>query len=534
MAKLQTNKHSPSSISTSHATIQLLLIALGLIVRTLAIIHAENKLDFDESMVGIMALNIYEGHDFPLYFYGAPHNIGGAIEAYCAALLFSIFGPSGLAVKIALLPLWLATALLLLSFLKKTHPPKALTASMAFFSIATPFFVDFSQKARGGFIESAFLSLLIFHSAFPLAMPGKKEKTRLKILLLGGLCGFSAFVSEMTYPVVAMAFSWVLWGKWKRRYEFSSFFTLGALVGFSPRIALFLSGELPRNSALSPLIHGKTNFLTPHDILFSLNFILTPGTLGVSITAILAIWILKRQNSERTIRLGVALITYFLLYMMAYTISGYRYGAAIPPSRILYVLYPAISIFLGMAFFPVSGKFSKIHSIALLCSALIWLLPTSIYLGNWIAGGSPRARKHWYGKWSVVDGKELHASLLALKPYLVFTSYHIGSPLFFAEYLSEYAEHPPPTVPIAFDWKAASEVPANAPVAILLYPGSKQETEIVGSLKKNAVPFHMAQMENVVILYGIPAGKLKKAMPDMPLDMNVDVMPPVINPGGFN
>ena len=54
--------------------------------------------------MGIMALHIARGHDRPVFFYGQDYM--GATEAYLAAALFRVFGPSTLALRLPLVGLY--------------------------------------------------------------------------------------------------------------------------------------------------------------------------------------------------------------------------------------------------------------------------------------------------------------------------------------------------------------------------------------------------------------------------------------------
>src|SRR5574340_1153431 len=72
-----------------------LLIALAL--RAWLIIHTHGMIDGDEALVGIQAERILQGN-FPVYFYGIPYF--GSLEAYLAAPIVAITGPSPYALRI--------------------------------------------------------------------------------------------------------------------------------------------------------------------------------------------------------------------------------------------------------------------------------------------------------------------------------------------------------------------------------------------------------------------------------------------------
>ncbi|HLY32878.1 MAG TPA: hypothetical protein VKQ36_17775, partial [Ktedonobacterales bacterium] len=73
-----------------------LAIALGLVMRVFLVIHTNAMIDGDEALLGIQAERILQGQ-FPIYFPGQAYM--GSLEAYFAAALFAIFGPSNWALR---------------------------------------------------------------------------------------------------------------------------------------------------------------------------------------------------------------------------------------------------------------------------------------------------------------------------------------------------------------------------------------------------------------------------------------------------
>ncbi len=65
----------------------------------------------DECLVGLMGMHVAQGHDFPLFFYGQRYGLA-LVEASAAALSFAIFGVGPVALKAAILAVWIVGALL--------------------------------------------------------------------------------------------------------------------------------------------------------------------------------------------------------------------------------------------------------------------------------------------------------------------------------------------------------------------------------------------------------------------------------------
>src|SRR3954447_15130924 len=89
-----------------------LALGIAVVVRVLLIARAPGILDADEALVGIQAERIAAGaaHPLPVFFYGQPYM--GALEAYLAAGLFHLVGPSVPALR--LVPLFFALLLVAL------------------------------------------------------------------------------------------------------------------------------------------------------------------------------------------------------------------------------------------------------------------------------------------------------------------------------------------------------------------------------------------------------------------------------------
>src|SRR5215472_7476052 len=73
-----------------------LCLLLAFVLRMWLVIRTHGIVDGDEALVGIQAEHILRG-ELPMYFYGQPYM--GSLEAYFAALIFAIFGPSAWALR---------------------------------------------------------------------------------------------------------------------------------------------------------------------------------------------------------------------------------------------------------------------------------------------------------------------------------------------------------------------------------------------------------------------------------------------------
>ncbi|MGH7828251.1 MAG: ArnT family glycosyltransferase, partial [Candidatus Binatia bacterium] len=154
----------------------------------------------DEAVVGLMGKHIAAGVELPLFFYGQQYL--GAFEAYLAALSFSIFGISMVALK--LVPLMFSIMLLFVVYLlgTKLFDPRVGVVSAALIAVPSPYFFGWGFKARGGFIEYVVLSLIVL-LLFSLIYFHRKDSFWL-YGLWGFFAGFSLWVNQLILPFLAL------------------------------------------------------------------------------------------------------------------------------------------------------------------------------------------------------------------------------------------------------------------------------------------------------------------------------------------
>src|SRR5215203_3913047 len=94
------------------------LLVLFVIARSVVFIFWEEaQFDADQAVMGLMAKHISQGRAFPVFFYGSNHIL--AVEAWLAAPVFLLAGVSVATLKLPLLVVNIAIALLLLRLLER-------------------------------------------------------------------------------------------------------------------------------------------------------------------------------------------------------------------------------------------------------------------------------------------------------------------------------------------------------------------------------------------------------------------------------
>lgn len=118
--------------------------------------------DSDEAVFGLMAKHLAEGRAFPLFMYGQNYIL--AVEAWLAAPLFLLFGPSVAALKAPLFAINIAVGVLLVWLLEREcglRPLHGLVSSL-FFVLAPPGTVATLMAASGGNVEPFLYILLLW------------------------------------------------------------------------------------------------------------------------------------------------------------------------------------------------------------------------------------------------------------------------------------------------------------------------------------------------------------------------------------
>jgi hypothetical protein len=139
-----------------------LVAAAVLVIARIAVflIWEQSAFDSDQAIFGLMAKHIVEGRAFPVFIYGDNYML--ALQAWLAAPLFAIFGPSVAVLKIPVALVNVATAMLLVWILirdAKLTPAIAFVASL-FFILMPPVMSKLLVETGGGNPEP-FLYVLV-------------------------------------------------------------------------------------------------------------------------------------------------------------------------------------------------------------------------------------------------------------------------------------------------------------------------------------------------------------------------------------
>ncbi len=147
---------------TSNRWIQLLLAGLVLARSAVFVFWEQSSIDSNQAVIGLMAKHVSELRAFSAFMYGQNYML--AVEAWLAAPLFAVAGPSLVALKLPLLAINLAVALLLLKLLQRESELTPALAAIAavFFVVPPPGTAVHLLRPSGGIVEPLLYVLLLW------------------------------------------------------------------------------------------------------------------------------------------------------------------------------------------------------------------------------------------------------------------------------------------------------------------------------------------------------------------------------------
>ena len=143
-------------------SIRLLLAALVIARSTVFVFWPASQFDSDQAVTGLMAKHLAELRAFPVFWYGQTYMLG--VEAWLAAPVMIVLGATVTALKLPLLAMNVAIALLLFHGLTRDEGLDEARAAFAtlFFVVAAPITAAHFVTANGGNVEPSFYVLLLW------------------------------------------------------------------------------------------------------------------------------------------------------------------------------------------------------------------------------------------------------------------------------------------------------------------------------------------------------------------------------------
>ena len=508
------------------------LLVIGVLLRLVILIAAENRLDADEATVGVMALDILEKKYYPFFFYGNAYNGGGAFEAYLGALGFALFGPSEITLKGCVLLLWTVSGLLFAGLCRRALAGDKAILAMFFFCVGTPFFLEWSLKARGGYAETVLLTIFLFW----LGAPHQKvaHRWRFKALVFGIASGIGVWLSEMLLIALPFSAGWFILNT-RRRREAGLLMLAGCFVGLLPLIFYNLThqyGHLRQSMVFSFFQPGNrlSEPLSLSGMILSASFTLGKAWPLLLMTLFAGGYRLVRLRDRW--ELGHFMLIHTAVYTTVYWLSGFRF-LEIPPSRLLYALYPGVAVLFACAVWGSHRQSGPIRRVLVAAVIVLWVFSTLAPISGWIASGKPRETGSWRGSWSLVDGAGLFRRLVDSGVQVVYLNYWKGQSLSFASRCEQHRNPEAPGLSV-FWWFPDKPPQSGQKAAVVLNPLGPLAAAVENSLRAGGITYERFLWDGHVVFSGLDSALMHRGSGLPRVIMQNDWQPMPESPDGFN
>ncbi|GCE22903.1 ArnT family glycosyltransferase [Dictyobacter kobayashii] len=237
------------------------LLVFATLVRLLLIYFNWPTTNSDETNMGLVARHIAYNGDWPIFFYGQPYM--GPVEAYLAAPLFHLLGPSLFALRLELLLFFVLFLLGMYILTSLLHTQKLGLFVCLLFSFGSPDVIARQLKAVGEYPETEFFAVAICVITIWLALSvyairENKRTSAGRIFIygvLGLIIGLSLWVDMLILPFVCMGIVFLLLFCRRECFSWAGLsLVIGTLIGLIPLIIYNLSVPFDQNS-INILLH---------------------------------------------------------------------------------------------------------------------------------------------------------------------------------------------------------------------------------------------------------------------------------------
>ena len=385
----------------------LIIILLGCALRLDFLFASNFRIDSDEAIVGLMAKHILEGKNIPIFYYGQHYM--GSFESIMVAALSLFFGLS--TVTLRLVPTICSIVLIPVAYkLAKLVSPKNISnefvglTTALFFALPPSALLEWSTKARGGFIEVLLISALSF---LYLVKFVKKDVCTKDLYFSCFLLGVGWWVNnQILYSMIAWAITagifLLISYKIVDTVKITVISAVAWLIGSSPwwvynilndwvSLGMFESGtkeeifkHIAGVFAISlPILHGGIRFWH-HDEIFPGAKYFVFANLILCLIAVLYLIVSNCFNKKEII--PVILITVFpIICITIFSISSFGYLIEAP--RYLLPIYVGTFVWQGLFAGVLFSRFKILSYIYV--SSIIIIQLTSFYLNGRSIPGEP-------------------------------------------------------------------------------------------------------------------------------------------------
>ncbi|WP_373306829.1 hypothetical protein [Micromonospora gifhornensis] len=205
----------------------------------------------DEATMGLAALHISRGQEFPVWFYGQTYM--GTLEAWLAAPLFAVAGPSTFVLRLPTLAMYALFVLLIWRLtLRLTGDHWFALLVVGLLALGSDRIVKNQLIAGGGYPEMNVAGAALALLAYDLAV-GRPGRRLPRWTSWGLLAGLMVWVDPLVLPYVAGTGLVLVAFRWRElRGRAGGLLTLGALVGAAPLLVdSLVAGRNPLTAVLT-------------------------------------------------------------------------------------------------------------------------------------------------------------------------------------------------------------------------------------------------------------------------------------------
>ncbi|NJC68723.1 hypothetical protein HC031_03125 [Planosporangium thailandense] len=184
------------------AIVATVLGALGVAFRLVLIVAGYPRADSDEATVGLGALHIATGRDFPIFFYGQHYM--GTIESYLAAPLLAVGGPSTLLLRLPLIALYVGFLVAMYRLVAATYNAWFAVLVVGVLALGSDRVLKDQLIAHGGTMEVKPAAAVLLLLAYALAT-GWRRRRAAGFFLWGLVAGLILWEHLVVVPYVLVA-----------------------------------------------------------------------------------------------------------------------------------------------------------------------------------------------------------------------------------------------------------------------------------------------------------------------------------------
>ncbi|MFG2100631.1 hypothetical protein ACGFJ5_08485 [Micromonospora echinaurantiaca] len=226
-------------------------VVAGVGYRLWLLLHDAPPTNSDEATMGLAALHIAQGRQFPVWFYGQEYM--GPLEAYLAAPVFALAGPSVLGLRLPTLALYALFVLLAWRLTRRLTGDRWFALLVvALLALGSDRIVKNQLIAGGGYPEMNPAGMALALLAYDLAA-GRPGRRLPRWAAWGFLAGLMAWVDPLVLPYVAATGAVLLGFRWRELCgRAGALLGLAAVLGAAPLLGhSLLTGRNPLAAVLA-------------------------------------------------------------------------------------------------------------------------------------------------------------------------------------------------------------------------------------------------------------------------------------------